>query len=97
VYQKQWVSISFDLRPILRDGLESGEDSCRLQVVSCRLWSRKGGSGFFDDFRRRAGVAAFGEFGGGEEFGVAVGAVAGAEEVEKAVLGDRDGARWSSC
>jgi hypothetical protein len=36
-------------------------------------------------------VGALGERGGGEELGVAVGAVAGAEEVEEALLGDGDG------
>jgi hypothetical protein len=52
--------------------------------------------GFFDDGGWGAGVAAFGEFGGGEELGVAVGTVAGAEEVEEAVFGDGDGG-WCSC
>jgi hypothetical protein len=36
-------------------------------------------------------VAALGEFFGGEEFGVAVIAVARAQEVEEALLGDGDG------
>lgn len=51
-------------------------------------------SGFFDDFWRSSGVAALGEFVGGEELGVAVIAVARAQEVEQALLGDLDGARW---
>src|ERR1039457_2915171 len=50
----------------------------------------QGGSGFFDDGRRRAGVWALGEFGGGEEFGVAAGAVARTQEVEEALLADGD-------
>ena len=44
-----------------------------------------------DDLGRRAGIRALGEFLGWEEFGVATVAVAGAEEVEEAVLGDVDG------
>jgi len=48
----------------------------------------EGGPGFFDDLWWSAGVRALGEFGGGEEFGVAGGAVAGAEEVEEVLLAD---------
>jgi len=55
------------------------------------LWGGQGGPGFFDDFRRRAGVSALGEFGGGEEFGVATGAVTRAQEVEEALLADGNG------
>jgi hypothetical protein len=54
------------------------------------VWGGLGGSGFFDDFWRGSGVWAFGEFFCGEEFGVAVVAVARAEEVEEALLGDGD-------
>jgi len=53
----------------------------------------EGGPGFFDDLWWSAGVRALGEFGGGEEFGVAGGAVAGAEEVEKVLLADGKGIR----
>jgi hypothetical protein len=55
------------------------------------VWGGEGGPGFFDDGWRSAGVGALAERGGGEEFGVAVGAVARAEEVEEAVLADGDG------
>ena len=65
-----------------------------MQVVRCRLWRGEGGPGFFDDFPGRSGVSALGEFVCGEEFGVAVVAVAGAEEVEQAFFGDGDGF-WS--
>ena len=68
-----------------------GGDSCRLQVVSCRLWCGEGGPGFFDDGRWSAGVWALGEFGGGEEFGVATGTVARAEEVEETLFADGNG------
>ena len=57
------------------------------------LRGREGGSGFFDDFRWCAGIAAFGELGGGEEFGVAMGAVARTQEVEESLLADGDGCR----
>jgi hypothetical protein len=46
-------------------------------VFGWRLVLRgQGESGFFDDGWRSAGVRALGEFGGGEEFEVAAGAVA---------------------
>jgi hypothetical protein len=57
------------------------------------LWGGQAGIGFFDDFRRSAGVAAIREFFWREELGVAVVAVARAEEVEEALLGDGDGRR----
>jgi len=86
------------------DGAGGGVVSCRLQVVQlqvvgCGLWGGEGGPGFLgygfrDDGWRGAGVCAFGERGGGEEFGVATGAVAGAEEVEEAFFADGDGG-WS--
>jgi hypothetical protein len=57
------------------------------------LWCGEGWAGLFDDGWWGAGVGALAECGGGEEFGVAVGAVAGAEEVEEALLGDGDGGR----
>jgi len=41
-------------------------------------------------------VGALGEFGGGEEFGVATGAVARTQEVEEALLADGDGC-WGGC
>jgi hypothetical protein len=50
--------------------VEAGED------YGLRFWSGQSGAGFFDDFGRGAGVAALGEFFGGEELGVATGAVA---------------------
>jgi hypothetical protein len=81
-------------RPSLRDGLEGGDcavDGCR--DFSPVVWRGEGRSGFFDDLWGCAGVAALGELGGGEEFCVAVGAVAGAQEVEEALLGDGDGYR----
>jgi len=57
------------------------------------LWRGQGGSGFRDDFRWCPGIAAFGELGGGEEFGVAMGAVARTQEVEESLLTDGDGGR----
>jgi hypothetical protein len=48
----------------------------------------QGWAGFCDDVGRGAGVGALGELVGGEELGVAVGAVAGAQEVEEALLVD---------
>jgi hypothetical protein len=73
---------------VFRYGLQGGEDSYGLQVFSCGWWGRESGPGFCDDFRWGSGIGAFGEFFGGEEFGIAVVAVAGAEEVEEALLGD---------
>ena len=73
--------------------MEAAEDCCGL---GCG----ERGAGFFDDLGWGSGVTAFGEFLGGEEFGVAVGAVAGAQEVEEAFFADLDGARgglWVSC
>jgi len=55
------------------------------------VWSSESGSGLLDDLGWRAGIAALGEFVGGEEFGVAGGAVAGAEEVEEVLLADGEG------
>ena len=63
----------------------------------------QGGSGFFDDGWWSAGVRALGQFGGGEELGVATGAVARTQEVEEALLADGDGCRggglvgWGGC
>jgi hypothetical protein len=71
---------------ILRDGLKSGECAGHLRrdlvwtlvwaLVWTLVWGGEGGSGFFDDGWRSAGVGALGEFGDGEQFGVAAGAVA---------------------
>jgi len=54
------------------------------------LWSGQGVPGFFNDFWRGSGVSTLGEFFGGEEFGVAVGAVARTQEVEEALLANGD-------
>ena len=83
------------LLPILGDCLEAGED------CGSRFGCGEGSSGFFDDFWWGAGVWAFGELVGGEEFGVATGAVAGTQEVEEALLADAYGGgggwvRWRS-
>src|ERR1035437_3356445 len=81
-----------------RDGLEAGECAGHVRrdlsrsLTSTLVWGGQGGSGFFDDGRRRAGVWALGEFGGGEEFGVAAGAVARTQKVEETLLADGDGA-----
>jgi hypothetical protein len=69
--------------------------------VRVELWCGQAWVGFFDDFGGRSGVAAVGELFGGEELGVAVVAVAGAEEVDEALLGDGNGfwcgwVRWRS-
>jgi hypothetical protein len=64
-----------------------------LQVVRCRAGRRQAGVGFFDDFGGCPGVAAVGEFFGGEELGIAVVAVARAQEIDEALLGDLDGLR----
>lgn len=69
-------------------GLEGGEGSGH--GFGCG----QGVAGFFDDVGWGSGVRALGKFVGGEEFGVAVGAVAGTEEVEKALLGDGDLFGW---
>jgi hypothetical protein len=82
---------------MLRDGLESGEGVGGVRRDLSRslgwalVWSGQGWSGFFDDGWWRAGMWALGEFGGGEEFGIATGAVARAQEVEEALLADGDG------
>jgi hypothetical protein len=78
----------------LRDGVKAGE--CAGGVVReliwiwAIVWGGQAGVVFFDDLGRGSGVAAFGEFFCGEEFGVAVVAVARAEEVEEALLADGD-------
>jgi hypothetical protein len=69
------------------DGLRGGEDDW------WRFWGGQGLVGFFDDFGWGSWVGALGEFFGGEELGVAVVAVAGAQEVEETLLGDGNGAR----
>jgi hypothetical protein len=69
-------------------GVEGGEN------YGWRFWSGQGGSGLFDDLWRGAGVWSLGEFGCGEEFGVATGAVARAQEVEETLLADGDGASF---
>ena len=55
------------------------------------LWIGEGWIGFIDEGGRGSWVWTLAERGCGEELGVAVGAVAGAEEVEEAVLADGDG------
>ncbi len=74
-------------RLVLLGGLKSEDGAghvsagnVRRNLVWCMgrrlVWGGQGGSGFFDDGRWRAGVRALGQFGGGEELGVATGAVA---------------------
>jgi hypothetical protein len=54
--------------------------------------------GFFDDLWRGSGVWALGKFVGGEEFGVATGAVARTQEVEETLLANGNGGgNWRGC
>lgn len=81
------------------DRMKTGDGSVQLgRDVLWRLgWLiLRGGQsapGLFDDFRRGSGVSALGELGCGEEFGVAGGAVARAQEVKQALFADGDGCR----
>ena len=74
------------------DSLKTGECAGHLRRNLDRavVWGGEGWTGFFDDGWRRAGVWTLGEFGGGEEFGVAGGAVARTQEVEETLLADGD-------
>jgi len=75
------------------DGAEGGEDDGAGIVVAGG--SGQGGAGLLDDLGRGAGVGTLGEFLGWEELRIAVVAVARAEEVDEAFLGDEDGFGWS--
>jgi len=80
-------------------GAEDGEDDGAGMVVAGGR--RQGGAGLLNDLGRGAGVGTLGEFLGWEQLGIAVIAVARAEEVDEAFLGDEDGlgrsrVRWRS-